>query len=130
MSGFLSRQDTTFWLGVQIFLVIVTTLIVCPSGLIECEKIQAFFGLNKKLDYWEMEEGFNLNREHIIFGIYTKRLNSRFLAKNKFLIIKEKYFSKLRDKFEAFTEKWQQITPIYDSRGPDNLNIFFPCLVS
>ena len=27
MSGFLSRQDTTFWLGVQIFLFIVTTLL-------------------------------------------------------------------------------------------------------
>ena len=125
--------------------------------LIDCEKIQAFLDLIRNWIIREMEGGFNLNREHIIFGIYTnlarnKGLNhfllelkkfifytvrhdwespadllfSRFLSKIKFLIIKEKYISKLRGKYEAFTEKWEQFTPIYDFRGPDNLNVFFP----
>ena len=125
--------------------------------LIDCEKIQAFLDLARNWLVREIEGGFHLNREHMIFGIYNnlvrnKGLNhfllelkkflfytvrgdwespadllfSRFLSKIKFLIIKEKYISKLRGKYEAFTEKWEQFTPIYDFRGPDNLNVFFP----
>ena len=45
--------------------------------------------------------------------------NKEYLARIKKIILKEKYVALFNNKYDAFDEKWEKFTFIYDYRGPD-----------
>ena len=64
----------------------------------------------KVFNFYYVRENPNI-RDDILQKIY--------LARIKKIILKEKYVALFNNKYDAFDEKWEKFTFIYDYRGPD-----------